>query len=424
MRILACLLLISCLFVSSINAQPAPTTNPLTLETIFRTAVTVQPSIRAARLKLVEAQARLAETNAMRRPQLTFSGTVSGSHGNVADPFRIQTYGTVEGIVSMAIPNRGRLSALVLQAKGGNSAAEAGVQKARLDLAFLVSETFYTIHKARDARNIAEETLKQAQRQMEDTQKRVDAGDVPSADVLKTQVPLSQARVALNRVESGVRSAEQSLNILLNYPVDSAISLVPPTEMSPLSFTRDQAVDRAIAQSPEIRAAMANLNSTEAAIKLARRASDPDWAIEAAHARTTDITAYAGLTTIAITVTAPISDGGVVKRQVQQSEAQRDQAKSAMETVRQQVRRDILQAWEDTSQAEAALTGARETTRITELSLEKAQQAYAAGLTTTRDVLDALHEVAQARSDANTALYDLAVSRAKLYQTMGESPIK
>jgi len=47
------------------------------------------------------------------------------------------------------------------------------------------------------------------------------------------------------------------------------------------------------------------------------------------------------------------------------------------------------------------------------------QQAYAAGLTTTREVLDAQLVYAQSRVEANAALYDLAIARARLTQLLG-----
>ena len=60
-------------------------------------------------------------------------------------------------------------------------------------LAFLIGEA---------TEQIAEHTLAQAQRQVADAQQRVNAGDVAPSEVLKAQVPESQARAALARAKS------------------------------------------------------------------------------------------------------------------------------------------------------------------------------------------------------------------------------
>jgi outer membrane protein len=413
--------LILCPFFLTLKASAAPASDaPFTIQSLYMKALDVSPAVMAAKQKLEEARAKIAETSAMHRPQLNFSGTVSGASGQVASPVSSQTYGTVEGTVSLPLPNSGRLSALSHQSDYQFQAASAALKRVRIDLARQVSDAYFGVLRARDASAIAAENLAQAERQVADTQKRVDAGEVPSADILKAQVPLAQDRVILARANANQKQAEQILNSLLMRPLDSSMELEPPPTVLPLTLTREQVVSLALQNSPDVLEAEANRKSSQAAIGFAHHLNDPDWAVQTTHTRTSDITAYSSLTTLMLSVTVPLSDGGVAHQQVRQAQLQEDQANSALTLARQQVRLEAMQAYLEVQAAQATVTGTTETLRLAEQSLLKAQQAYEAGLTSTLDVLASQLALAQARTDANSAVYDLAAARARLDQAIGK----
>jgi outer membrane protein len=400
-----------------------PSTEIHDVHSILAQALAVHPAARAAQQKLVEAQAKLAEAAAQRRMQPVFSGSVSGSHGQVAQPASTQTFGTVEATIAAPLPNGGRLSALSAQAAGGVRAAQAGLDRARLDLAFRAEDAYYRVLRARGERDIAADNLAQAERQVDDTKKRVDAGDLPPADVLKTQVQLAEARVSLVRARNAARVAEQALDSLIALDLSTTVSLAPAPTLPPLTETRDQVVSQALARSPDVREAQANLASAEAALRFALHSRDPEWTVQATHTRTSDVTAYSSLTSILLSVNIPLGSGGVARQQSKQAQAQLEQARAALALARQQAQLDAEQAYLDVGAAEANRSGTQETLRIAQDSLAKARQSYDAGLTTTRDVLDAQLAVTQARTEANAAVYDLAVARAKLDQSIGKEPL-
>src|SRR5437016_938308 len=81
---------------------------PQSQSDVVAEALKNNPGIAAARLHVTEAQGRVAELAAARGFQLTFSGTASGSSGQVAQPSSIQSFRTIEGDLIAPIPNLGR----------------------------------------------------------------------------------------------------------------------------------------------------------------------------------------------------------------------------------------------------------------------------------------------------------------------------
>lgn len=407
----------------AVASETRSATVPLDLPAIVRQVLSENLEAHMAQQALTQAQAKLAEITAQRRLHLTFSGSASGSHGQVAEPRSTQSFGTIEGTVALPLPNVRRLAAATAEAEAEVRAAQAGLQHTRLDLAYRASDAYYSVLRARDTRDIAADNLAQAERQVEDTRKRVAAGDVPTFDVLKAEVPLAQARVSLARAENTLRQAARTLNSLMARDLSTTVDVASAPQLSPATPTREQVVSDALAHSPDVIGAQADLDASEALLAETRRSCDPDWQIQATHTRTSDPTAYAHLTTLALCVTIPLSDGGVKRQQVRQAEVQVEKNRSAVKLTKQQAQLASEQALLDVQAAQANLTGTQNTLRIAQESLTKARQAYEAGLTTTRDVLDAQLALAQARSDAASAVFDAAVAHAKLDQAIGKEPL-
>lgn len=389
------------------------------LSDLVAQAIAKNPTIAAAQQKVAEQGSHLSEVEAHKKLQLTLSGTLSGSTGQVAQPSSMQSFATAEAALNAPIPNVARANAEVAQAIAMLEAARAQYRRAVLDIEYRTTTAGYEVLKARDLESIARENLTQASRQEADTKTRIAHGDLPPADLLKAQVPVAQAKAALSRAMSELRAARQVLNDLVQRPLNSEVDLEQPTAAVAAPTLDSKTLADAVAANPDVAEAVANVHAAESAERIARRGKDPDWALQLSHTRTGDPTAYGYLSTLALTVSLPISDGGINREQVRQAHLQADQAKTALKLADQHVRLDIEQASLDVEADQANVVATSQTSDIARQSLEKARQSYAAGLTTTRDVLDAQLILSQALIDANTSRYELAIAGARLRQLLG-----
>jgi len=361
------------------------------------------------------------EMEGAKRFQLSFQGSLSESNGQIAQPAALQTFGTAEASLVSPLPNLGRADAQVQQASQQLTAYQAQLRSAELDVEFKATQAFIELLRAREAESIAEDNFAQSTRQAADTQRRIDAGDVPAADLLKAQVPVAQNKAALARAKIAVLLATQNINDILQRELSSPLDLAQPPPFSRLALNTQSAVTYALAHSPDCLQAEADVEAAKANVRFVRHARDLDLSLQLTHTRTSDITADTYLTTFGLTVGFPLIDGGVAVQQMKQALSQQAQSETALKQTRQHVRLSVEQAMLDVEGDEADAEATSATEEIARQSLEKARQSYEAGLTTTRDVLDALLVYSQARVEASSARYDLALAWAHLKQVMGGS---
>jgi len=397
-------------------------TQPWNVHSIYQQAFKVNPAATSALQAVVQAQQHVAEIDAQRRMALTFSGSASANRGTENFDPRSANFQTYQGTVSLPIPNGRRISAQEVQANAQLTVAQAGLTKAELDLAFRSSDAYFGILRARGAEAIAQQNLDQASRAVADAQKRVDAGDLAPSEVLKARVPESQARAALARAKSDVRVAEETLNSLIHLDLTGVPQVDELSEASAAELTIAQAHEEARKHSPDAITAEANVVAAQGALAETKRSRDMDFTLQASQTHTTDPTTYADLTTFGLSFNLPMSDGGVVKRQIAEATAALKQAEAARDTAYEDLDLAVEQAFLDVQADAANLASTKETLAIAQDSYSKAEEAYNAGLTTTRDVLDAGIALAQAKNDVNSATYDLALARAKLDQVIGRLP--
>ncbi len=410
------LVMLSLVFVAQGLAQ---TNVPQTESEVVSQALRVNPSVAASRQHLTEAQARLAEVAGGRRFQLSFVGTLSESSGRIAQPSTNQSYTTGEGSLVSPFPNLARTGAQIDLARAQLMAVQFQLRRTELDVEFRARQAYVEVFRAREAQSIAEENLAQATRQQDDTQARITAGDVPAADILKAQVQVAQNQAALARSKIAVSIAQQNLNDLLQRDLAEPLNLEASADSLPLVLTSEAAVALALRRSPDVLEADANVIAARSTLRIARHGRDTDFSLQLTHARTTDPTAYSHLTTLSLSVSLPLLDGGVSKQQIRQAESLVAQAEAARTLARRMVALAVQQAVLDVQGDEANAEATRLTQEIARQSLEKVRLAYAAGLTTTRDVLDAQLVYSQARIEHNAALHDLAIARAHLSQLLG-----
>ena len=412
----------SALLVALSHTVPSQeSTQVVTLDALVAEALVKNPAILAASQKVEEAQSHLSEIQGHRKLQLTLSGTASASTGQVAQPTSTQSFATLEASLTAPLPNMAKAGAEVEQAAANVDVAKAQYLRALLDIQFKATSTAIELKRAYDATDIAKQNLDQALLQEKDTLTRISNGDLPAADLLKVQVPVAQDRAALARAKSELRIARQNLNDVLQRDLNAELDIpdLDPS-LSPEIPTDSTAI--ALRQSPDVVEATATVRAAEANERIARRGRDPDFSLQLTHTRTGDPTAYSYLSTLGLTVSLPIADGGINREQTRQARLQTDQDRTALKLAQQRTRLALEQAILNVETDQANVDATVQTAAIALESLQKSRQSFAAGLTTTREVLDAQLVLSQSLIEANSAKYDLAIAKARVRQLIGAPP--
>jgi outer membrane protein TolC len=217
-----------------------------------------------------------------------------------------------------------------------------------------------------------------------------------------------------------VLSASQALNNQLQRDLDSPASVADIDIVSPVTITLDQARAQAVAISPDVRAAQDNVDSAKAALAASRLSREPDLALQASDARSKDVTGFSRLDTVQISLTMPLSDGGLAREQVAEAQAALDSAQTALLQARQSAELAAGEAYL-TAQGALAQVGPTQTAAdIAQTTLEKTQEGYLAGLNPIYDVLNAQVALNAAKIAHAQALYDAASAVAALNRSLGK----
>ena len=411
--------IVACAFLlplaGSLHAQtpgPVQSAPPLTLASVVALALRVNPASRAASQQLAQSEARLAQAQAQRRFQITFNSTASGSNADVIQPPpRHETFGTLQNTITVPLPIGPRTGLAIQQAQAQLEAARAQSEGARLALAGQVGTAYYDLLRKQALLLIAQESLAEAQRQLSDTDKRNRAGDVPQLDVLRALVPVASAQAQQFGAENDVAVAEQTLNSLIGQNLDAPLTVAGITpDATALPLTLDQARERALAYSPDVRAAEATVRADQAALASARHYKDPALSLQAIDTRSNDQTSFSRLDTLQAAVTLPLSDGGLGRAQVREAEAALAQAQAQTETARKAALVAVSSAYLTAQSTRRQIAAALVARDVAQVSYDKTRLGYQNSLFSLSDVLNAQAALRQAQIAYTQALYDAAVA--------------
>lgn len=139
-------------------------------------------------------------------------------------------------------------------------ASEFGDEAGAQDLAYQVRQQFYLVMRAQDLLTVQEEDLKLAQDEERRVQSMFDLGSVARADLLKAQVRVSEAELALIRQQNQVGIERSRLATLLGYRPETPLRIAGDLEATPMVLDSTQAAAESL-ERPDLKQAQAQLES-------------------------------------------------------------------------------------------------------------------------------------------------------------------
>ena len=404
------------------NAAPAQAVSgdPLTLAQATTLALGVSPSVAIAQQGLAQALARSGQAQAQRRLQITFNSTAGLSNGAIyQSPPSQETFGSLQNTLTVPLPFGPRLSALGRQAQSQTEAAEAALAAAQLTAAGQAQTAYFDLLKQRALLGNARENAAQAQAALDVARKRYKDGVAPQLDVLKAQVPAATAFAAVTQAESQVAVSTQTLNSLLGRPLEADAAVADVGASPPLALTLAEARRQAVTASADVRAAQANVRAAEAGLAASRLTRVPDLSLQASDTRSRDVTGFSRLDTAQVSVTIPLSDGGLARAQIAEQQAALTSARTSLLQARQTAALTASSAYVTAQGSLAQIAPTQTAVQIAQTTLTKTREGYREGLNPIIDVLNAQLALNQARIAHAQAVYDAAAATATLNRALG-----
>jgi outer membrane protein len=305
-----------------------------------------------------------------------------------------------------------------------NHSADASRSDAQVTAASLgeqVRTTYLRLFEALAQQGIAEASVEELQKQVQDAESRYRAGTITKADLLRFQTAAANAQQQFIQAQTDAMVDRQGLlTYLARNPEDESIQFVEPEELErlaaePVSQPVDGLINQSLAKRPEVHRAVAQAEAARDNDRAQFTALLPEVNVQAAYAYTRGQLFYpenSGY--VGVFVNWPFWSWGTQFYAARSAERQADAADALAQDARRQAAYDVssryvqLQAQFVAVQvAETAITSAEEAYRVTDAQVR-------AGIGTTTDLLDAQSALTTARLNLARARYERAVARVAL----------
>jgi outer membrane protein TolC len=425
---------------ASANA-PAWVTQPLSLVDCLNLALNQNATILKAKSDLQASYGIVIQTRAVALPQVTASGQYKDSERTAIENFQVPGFPALQlpvqnwnaGIqIVQSIYSGGKIVAAVRAARLTKEQALLNYQTTLQDTLLNTRVAYYDVLLAAQQIVVHEASVKLLTQELEDQQRRYNAGTVPHFNVLRAEVAVANERPALIQARNNYRIAKNNLANLLGYNLprdiweDIPLNLSDQLEAQPYQIDLPEAIEQALA------------NRTELAALRKQEALDRENVVNARAGYKPTVSVFGGYSWNNSQFTDPedlgwtlhgwnagaeftwdIFDGMLTRGKVIQARALYEKSKTDVEDTGRQIELEVRTAYSQFIEAREVLDSQKTVQAEAEEALREAEARAEAGTGTQLDVLDAQTSLTQARTTEIQALHDYAVARAKLERAIG-----
>jgi outer membrane protein len=455
-----CLLIINTTFSQPASIKPE---DKWDLRKCVEYALQNNISVRQADLQIRFAELDFQQSKQALYPRANFSGNVGYSAGRNQDPtsFSLITTGyifnnyTLQASIDLFnwFTKKNTIAVKDLNLK----ATEAGVDKAKNDVALNVAVAYLQILLAKEQVNLAKVQAGQTRSQLESTRKQVDAGKLPELNAAQLEAQLATDSSSLVSAESSVQQLLLQMKALLN--LDAAVSfdvVTPPIDGIPVENLADLQPDAvyslATANMPQQKVDGFDLQAALKSVEVARGSMYPTFSLfgslgtafnnRAKEIKSkTQLNAPVGTVTVSgtpyqvfslspfdvytygninyfgqlnqnfrqsigISVSVPIANGGTLRTAWQRSKLNVKQVELQKEQNSFTLKQDIYKAYNDAIAAVQKFNANKKTVETTQRTYDFAIKRYDLGLLSTYDLITTQTNFLQAKSQLLYSQYD------------------
>lgn len=407
----------------------------LTMDEAVRMALERNPSVMRTASAVQEAMAALAKARAAQRLTVATDASVVGQ-GPATELFFPMPTGGVRQIelvpklswqldVTAVQPlyHGGSLYYQEKLARLGLDVARIEQQRQKQQIARDVRRLFLSVLQAEQLEEVARENVSRAARHLQDARARVEAGVAPGFDVIRAEAEVANANHGLVAARAAVDATLAALKTVLSITVTTAVELQRPelTERTAPEEDPSAAIDMAISQRPEVKAADMAVQLAEAQIGLARATSKPTVDLFASY-RKMSTKGFGGHDwgwTIGLQATKLLSDGGLTRSAVREAEAKREQAKQTARQLREAVALETYQALVKLREAREKIAAAEKAVAQAEEAMRIADLRYREGVAPAVEVTDARAALIAARANLVNARFGYEQALVDLDYALG-----
>jgi outer membrane protein len=275
-------------------------------------------------------------------------------------------------------------------------------------------------------KEVAEQSVRQLQAQLDVAEDFYEVGMSPKVEVLEAQVRLAKAQQQLIRVTNSLRLAKAGFNTILRQPIDQGVAVVDILSDQPYDKSYESCLEISLQERPELMEAEKNVARAEKEIILAKSAYYPKVSISSNYYRAGDDPGVNGSDfvdrenwDVLAEATITFFEWGKTRYAINRKRARMRQAKEALERMKDAVRLEVKTSYLNLEAAQKNIGVAKKSVESAEENFRISKERYREQVATATEVLDAQTRLTEAKTDYTRAVAEFNVAQARLIRAMG-----
>lgn len=252
--------------------------------------------------------------------------------------------------------------------------------------------------------------------------RRHDAGTAIGIDVLRSQVELKQRQQQLVAVRNQYEKDKLSLGRIIGLPVGQEFEVADPSVSMPLeAISLKEALNKAYEHRPDYISAKARVIAAQFTLRSAKAERYPTVGVNGYYGDEglKLFTNSHGVFNITGAVNFNIFDGGRIKSEILENDAELRNRRNEMENLRGQIDYEVRSSLLDLASSRDQVEVAESNMQLAKQSLQQSQDRFAAGVTNTVEVVQAQQAVADANENLISAQYQYNLAKVELARSLG-----
>ncbi len=386
---------------------------PLSAQTLTDALITAYRNsglIEQNRAVLRAADEDVAQAVALLRPVLNYA--LSGNYTNPTMDDEFSASASLSA--SMLLHDFGRSQLGVDSAKETVLATRAALVDIENTVLLNTVTAFLAVRRSDAFVELRQNNVRLLTEQLRATRDRFEVGEVTRTDVSLAEARLAAARSGLAAEQGGLAQAREQYKAVVGvYPG----RLAAPPRTPAIPGTEEAARGIARQYNPQVVQVQHQVKAAEIGVERAARSIYPT--LEASGSFGIDEDGD-DRTSLGITLSGPIYQGGAIVSGLRKAQASRDQVRALLYSTGLLVDQQVGNAYANLAVAIASIDASDRQVRAAQLALEGVREELQLGARTTLDVLDQEQELLDAQTSRVSAAVDRQVAVYQVLDSMGK----
>jgi len=251
---------------------------------------------------------------------------------------------------------------------------------------------------------------------------RHDAGTAIGIDVLRSQVELKQRQQQLVAVQNQFEKDKLTLARIIGLAVGQQFTVADPSVSIPLeAVSLKDALDKAYSHRPDYLAARAKVMAAQFTLQSAKAERFPTLTASGYYGDEglRLLNNSHGVFIATGTIGFNIFDGGRIKADILQDDAELRNRRNEYDNLRGQIDFEVRSALLDLNSSQQQVEVAQSNEQLAQQSLQQSRDRFSAGVTNTVEVVQAQQAVADANENLISAQYQYNLAKVELARSLG-----